>query len=142
MPLLTAYQLRVLTKPYWVEDPLAWQDAKTGYGLAFFAKEARPGMFNLAWLMLNQKAPPLNAALYQQCDLQWVIQRSSSVRLYGRTLEYVAAVETLPRFTQLLIRLGSLSAPPSPDSQLTVYDQHHVGILRHLAIQRIATQNS
>lgn len=92
---------RTLLHPYWVRDPLKWEVPSANVGIAFFAREGRVGMFNLALLMVDTPEPP-PSIVYSQRPLSWIIRYSSTVKIGPRTLEAHASYLELPDFCYLL----------------------------------------
>lgn len=86
---------RIVVTPYWCEgSPLAWSvDAQIG--IAHFALNGDVGKFNLSWWLLNRKAPPLDARVYETTPIQWVILKAPGIRFGPDSLTDIAARATL-----------------------------------------------
>lgn len=91
--------LRAVTNPYWCKDPLSWQ--ADGVGISYFAQEGHAGLFNLCWLVLQQKSPP-PADVYRNTNLTWVIQLSGGTMMGGRSMLQHASMSTLTDFKSVL----------------------------------------
>lgn len=87
-------------RPYWVEHPLSWQ-AK-GTGIAHFVRNAEPGMFNLAWLALRCVDPPTDPNGFARMEIMMLLGGDRDFRVKGMTLEHLAAVHSLERFTSIV----------------------------------------
>ena len=93
---------RAVVSPYWCNgSPLEWT-ASNNAGIAFFAKDGRAGMFNLAWLVLGVPSPPADPGVYSQAPVFWVIKQAPVLRFKGRTLEEYAALNCLPSFRRIV----------------------------------------
>jgi hypothetical protein len=95
---------RALLTPYWCKSPHRWIDK--GIGIGHFALDARPGLFNLSWLMLQRQEPP-PAEVYQNTDLRWVITLSGGTMLEGKSLMHHAAMQTERGFHAVIRRYAS-----------------------------------
>lgn len=102
---------RILVEPYWCEgDPLRWEI--DGVGIAHFARTLRPGMFNLAWWLLQRREPPQDASVYRNTPLHWVIVRSPKVMLTPiYSMPAVASFLTLEQWRELLRKLDLAKYP-------------------------------
>lgn len=95
---------RIAVTPYWCEgDPLAWEIPNAGIGIAHFARVGKVGHFNLAWWLLARRVPPLDAKVYSNTRLRWVILRAVNIRIKLWSLAEWASFMTLEEWQKFVL---------------------------------------
>lgn len=94
---------RIVVEPYWCKgSPLDWWHTEAGIGITRLA-DTSVGHFNLAWWLLDRSEPPLDAKVYSNTNIRWVILHAYKVRFGRFTLTEWASFMTLAEWKKFVL---------------------------------------